>query len=202
MKTMYGGVLVLALMGGLAARADEPWEGRPLSAAQREACRPLPRALIRAVLPSYRAQAAKALGSAQAVVLTDAQAAAWTDADAPKVGALSERLLADAVDVTEERRLATYGEHAPKWSPTEQWMYETLTQAVHTPHAPYRPVLVRAVAGVEPGGTFDAADCGGALAVRHLSPGAPAPQSTPVPVIVFVERPPTAVQAWREALKP
>ena len=201
MKTICS-VLVLALMGGAASRADEPWEGRPLSTAQREACRPLPRALVRAVLPSHRRQAEQALGSAPAVVLSDSQAAAWTDTDAPKDGALADRLLADAVILTDERRVASYGEHGPKWSPTEQWMFETLMHAVEAPHRPYRPVLVRAVAGFEPGGTFDAAECDGALAIRHLSHGAEATQAAHVPVVVFVEQPPVGVKAWRETAKP
>jgi hypothetical protein len=196
-----GGVLALALLAvvGAPAYADEPWEGHPLTAAQRDACRTLPRALVRAVTPSHRGEAAALLGSERAVVLDDARAGDWIGVPAPQGVVLSDRLLHDALIVTLDRIADSFGEHAPKFSPTEQAMYANLLQVVNAPHPVLKPVLVRAVAGDETTGAFDAADCGGAVAVRHLSGGAPEEKPEPVPVIVFLAAPPSGVQAWREA---
>ena len=158
---------------------------------------------MRPVGPERRAEAAALLGSAPAVMLGDAQAAEWIDIDAPPSGALSQRLLKDATDAMHDRRDTSIGEHALKWSASEQFALDALLQmAAAAPPGSLRPVLVRAVAGYEATGAFDAAVCGDGLAVRHLSrgPGTPTPELAPV--IVFVERPPVQVQAWREVAGP
>jgi hypothetical protein len=201
MKTLWFAVLVLAWLGAGAARAD-PWEGQGLSEPDRRACRPVPPDLVRPVTPARRQAAARLLDSAQAVVLDDAQAGAWIGVDAPKGGALADRLLTDAIHALEERRIESWGEHAEKWSLAEQRSLDTLRQVWAEPHAPFQPVLVRAVAGVEATGAFDAAECGGVLAIRHLSRGASTPDVMHVPVIVFLEQPPASVHASREVLKP
>ena len=201
MRRMWRGVVILAVLAAAPAWAGEPWEGRPLSAVQRAACRTLPRALVRAVEPRYRAQAAALLGSVEAVALDDARAGQWIDVDAPRDGALSDRLLKDALEALQDRFAESAGEHAPKWSPTEQVTLEELRQVTRGPRPVLRPVLARAVAGNETAGTFDAAQCGDALAIRRRERGAGA--TAPVPVIVFLDQPPTGgVQAWREAIGP
>jgi hypothetical protein len=142
------------------------------------------------------------LGSTSAAALDDAQAGQWIDVDPPRGGALSDRLLRDAVQALKDRLAESASEHAPKWSPTEQATLEELLQAMRPSRPALRPVLARAVAGVEGTGTFDAAQCGDALAIRRRERGAGASEPQPMPVIVFLERPPTAVQAWREASGP
>ena len=202
MKMAWSGALAVAIFAVCAARADEPWEGHKLSATQRDACLTLPRTLVRAVGQAHRLEAAALLRTTPAVVLDDVKAGEWIDVPAPKGGVLANRLLQDAFDVTQDRIVETFGEHAPKWSPTEQWMYDNLLRVMQTPHPPLKPVLVRAVAGFEGAGAFDAADCGGALAVRYRSRGASTPDLAPVPVIVFMAGLPADVQAWREIEKP
>ena len=200
-RRLFHGLAVLALAAA-PARAAESWEGKPLSAAQRAACRTLPRALVRPVGPGRRAEAAALLGSAPAVMLGDAQAAEWIDIDAPPSGALSQRLLKDATDAMHDRRDTSIGEHALKWSASEQFALDALLQMAAAPPGSLRPVLVRAVAGYEATGAFDAAVCGDGLAIRHLYREAGTPTPELAPVIVFVERPPAQVQAWREVARP
>jgi hypothetical protein len=173
-----------------------PAGGQPLTPAQRAACRPLPRPLVRAVSPHHRAEAAVLLQGAPSAALSDAQAARWIDVDEPPSGALADRLLQDATDAMLERRETSIGEHALKWSASEQVTLDVLRRTVGQPHAPLRPVLVRAVAGPGETGVFDAAACGDGLAVRYVERGEAKPE--PIPVIVFVEQPPAQVQAWRE----
>jgi hypothetical protein len=200
MKAIWAGLLALAAMGG-AATAQPAWEGVALSPAQKDACQTLARALVRPVLPAYRAEATRALGAAPAVRLTEAQAAAWIDVPLSKDGPLADRLLTDAVAVMDVRREESIGEHAPKWTAKEQAMYERTLQARAAPHAGLQPFLVRAVGGAERG-AFDAADCGGALAIRYGVQGAMAPETTHAPVIVFAAQAPSGVQAWREVVGP
>lgn len=194
-----GALLAGALAASAPAGAQDSWEGRPLSAEQRAACRALPRALVRAVEPRYRRQAAALLQSAPFAALDEARAGAWIGVDAPPDGTLADRLLKDALEALQDRLTESFGEHAPKWNPTEQVTLEELRQATRGPHPALRPVLARAVADAAAGGTFDAAQCGDALAIRRRDRGA-AGAGAPVAVIVFLERPPTGgVQAWREA---
>lgn len=191
------GVAALALLAACPATAAQRWEGDPLTAAQRAACQRLPRALVRPVEPRYQAEAMARLQAAPAAALDDAQAAEWIDVDAPPTGALAERLLKDATDAMIERRETSIGEHALKWSPSEQAALDLLRQ-VSGRHDLLKPVLVRAVAGSQDEGVFDAAACGAGLAVRWLEPGRK--PAAPAAVIVFVEQVPQAVQAWRETL--
>jgi hypothetical protein len=200
MKTSMSAVLLAALLGVSVARADKPWEGHSLTSAQRGACRTLPRALVRAVTSEHRLEAAALLGNEQAVVLDDGRAGDWIGVPAPKGVVLSDRLLHDAVILAQDRISDSFGEHAPKFSPTEQAMYANLLDVVNASHPALRPVLVRAIAGPGGAGVFDAADCAGAVAVRHISTGASASQLEHVPVIVFMAELPNVVQAWREII--
>jgi hypothetical protein len=195
MQGLWRGAAAVALVCGPAVAA-EPWPGQPLTAAQRSACQPLPRALVRAVELRHRAEATALLQAAPAAMLSDAQAAQWIGVDEPPRGALADRLLKDATDAMLERRETAIGEHALKWSASEQVTLEVLRREVGQAHAPLKPVLVRALAGPEEAGVFDAAACGDGLAVRYTERGDAKP--APVPVIVFVEQPPIQVQAWRE----
>ncbi len=202
MQRAWSVAAALALLATARARADEPWQGRPLSAAERDACRTLPHALVRPVGPAHLAEATALLETAPAVALDDARAAEWIGIATPraaKPGALSEQLMRDAIGALEDRyTAATSGEHAPRWGPTDQWMLGLLVQASSTPHPPLEPVLVRAVEGAETDGSFDAAACGDALAVRRVAYDAGRPELIRAPVIVFIARPPATVQAWRE----
>jgi len=200
MTKLWSGVLALALLSGATARAQDPWEGRPLTEQDQKACRALPRALVRPVSPAHRAEAARLLASASDVVVPDSEAAAWIGVDAPKGGVLADRLVKDALNDLEVRWTESWGEHGAKWTLSEAHAVEVLRAVSAEPHAPFKPVLVRAVAGQDPG-TFDAADCGGVLTIRHLSRGAETPTEDHVPVIVFVAQAPAAVHADREILK-
>ena len=191
MHKVFAGVAALALL------ACWPADAQTLTAAQRAACRVVPRALVRPVAPQRQAQAAAVLQGEPAAALEDAQAADWIGVDAPPGGTLADRLLKDQTDALLDRRDSSIGEHALKWSVSEQATLDALLQAVAQPHAPLRPVLVRAAAGPDAAGGFDAAVCGDGLAVRRLERGEGA--AAPVAVIVFVERAPVAVQTWREA---
>lgn len=205
MRRAWNVALALAALGAVPAAAEDSWQGRALSAAERAACRTLPRALVRPVEPAHRAEAEALLRTSPAVLLDEGRAAAWIGVDAPAgagTGALPQRLVKDAMAAMEDRYTAAIsGEHAPRWGPTEQWMLGLLVQASST-QPPLRPVLVRAVAGAEQDGTFDAAMCDGALAVRRAAYGASGPDLAHAPVIVFLERAPAAVQAWREVIGP
>ncbi len=127
---------------------------------------------------------------------------AWIGVDAPKGGVLADRLVKDALNDLEVRWTESWGEHGAKWTLSEAHAVEVLKAVAAEPHAPFKPVLVRAVAADGPTGTFEAADCGGVLTIRHVSRGAETPTLEHVPVIVFVAQAPAAVHAGREVLRP
>ena len=186
------------LPGALAALAlpASPVAGQTLTTAQRPACQPVPRALVRPVAAGRVADAQARLAGRPTAALDDRGAAEWIGVDAPPSGTLADRLLKDATDALLDRRENSIGEHALKWSASEQATLDALLQARREPHPPLRPVLVRAVAGPDAAGVFDAAVCDVGLAVRRLERGEGA--AAPAAVIVFLEQPPRAVQAWRE----
>lgn len=191
-----GVVAAIVVLVSPAAASAEPFGSQPLTPAQRAACRPLLRALVRPVAAPHQAEALALLRSQSAGPLDDSRAAELIGLDPPPTGALADRLLKDAIDALLDRRDNAVGEHALKWSVSEQSRLDALISASAAPHAALKAVLVRAVAS-SGAGLFDAAVCGDGLAVRRLESEAAAAAS-PAAVIVFVERAPAVVQAWRE----
>src|SRR5438067_999285 len=99
MRRAWNVAAALAALTALPAHAQDPWQGRPLTPAERAACRTLPRALVRPVEPAHRAEAEALLQASPAVTLDEARAAAWIGVDAAPAGAatgaLPQRLVKD-----------------------------------------------------------------------------------------------------------
>jgi hypothetical protein len=157
-------------------------------------CREVPEPFVAPIPKSHRQDAARLLGGAQFVGLTDRQAANLLGEPFGRTSLASVRLDRAISRMKAQRRAALKGAPEGSWSFADEEAFTRLIQLrAKTAGRPPHPFLVRAAVGLEGTGAFTAEQCGGRLAVHHGSLGRSNPTPRSVPVIVLLSGAPTRV---------
>jgi hypothetical protein len=175
----------------------EDWERE--SAKQRlpdrSLCSPIDRALIRPTIPSQRPAAISQLEKLPVMEIDEHRAAVLVEAPgSAETSDSATSVIGKAIAELQARKRRELVDHQGSWSLADQDRLDKLELLKKSATlSTLRPFLVRAIAKYELTGGFDANNCGETLWIVHESLGKQTPASIPLPVVVFLSKPPTNV---------
>jgi hypothetical protein len=175
----------------------EDWERE--SATQRlpdrSLCSPIDRALIRPTIQSQRPEAIAQLEKLPFIEVDEHRAAILVEAPgSAETSDSAASVIGKAIAELQARKRRELVDHQGSWSLADQDRLDKLELLKKSATlSTLRPFLARAIAKYEFTGAFDANKCGETLWIAHESLGKQTPASIPLPVVVFLNKPPTNV---------